>query len=166
MMIPSNRIIALAVVALLSTPAIALAQSAQTPPAAPAAPPAAAGNGASGGAAAARVEARIKQLHAQLKITSAEQAQWEQFAQVMRDNARDMDQAVMQRAQQFPSMTAVQDMQSYEEIAATHVQQLQKLIPAFQSLYEAMSAGQKKQADEVFRARAQSHVPSGNGKSG
>ena len=42
----------------------------------------------------------------------------------------------MQRAQQFPSMNAVQDMQSYEEIAATHVQHLQKLIPAFQSLYE------------------------------
>ena len=126
MMIPSNRVIALAVAALLSAPAVALAQTASTPPAAPAAPSPGAGKAASS-PGAARVEARIKQLHAQLKITPAEQAQWEQFAQVMRDNARAMDEAVMQRAQQFPSMTAVEDMQSYEEIAATHVQQLQKL---------------------------------------
>lgn len=164
MMIPSNRVIALAVAALLSAPAVALAQTASTPPAAPAAPSPGAGKAASS-PGAARVEARIKQLHAQLKITPAEQAQWEQFAQVMRDNARAMDEAVMQRAQQFPSMTAVEDMQSYEEIAATHVQRLQKLIPAFQSLYELMSAEQKKQADEVFRARAKGHAQTG-GKSG
>ena len=34
-----------------------------------------------------RVENHIKQLHAQLHITPAEQSQWDQFAQVMRDNA-------------------------------------------------------------------------------
>ncbi len=116
--------------------------------------------------AAARVEARIKQLHAQLGITPAEQAQWEQFAQTMRDNAREMDQVVMQRAQQFPSMNAVQDMQSYEEIAAAHVQHLQKLIPAFQSLYDSMSPEQKSRADEVFRARTESHAQAGSGHSG
>ena len=45
-----------------------------------------------------RVEARIKELHAQLRITPAEEPQWNEFAQVMRENARDMDQAFMQRA--------------------------------------------------------------------
>ena len=95
-MIPSNPIIALAVAALLAAPAVALAQSAQAPAQAPTVPAAAAptaGKAVSDNTAAARVEARIKQLHAQLGITPAEQAQWEQFAQTMRDNARAMDRS-------------------------------------------------------------------------
>ena len=35
-----------------------------------------------------RVEEHIKELRAQLQITPAEQPQWEQFANVMRENAR------------------------------------------------------------------------------
>jgi periplasmic protein CpxP/Spy len=161
MMIPSNKIFAFAVAGFLSAPAVALAQSAQTPPSAPAAPSPGAGKAAPVTPEAARVETRIKQLHAQLKITPAEQTQWDQFAQVMRDNARDMDQAIMQRAQQFSSMTAVEDMKSYEEIAAAHVEHLQKLLPVFQSLYDSMSAEQKKQADDVFRERSESHAQAG-----
>ena len=76
----------------------------------------------------------------------------------MRDNARDMDEAVEQRAQQFPTMTAVDNMQSYEKLAEDHVQHLQKLIPAFQALYDAMSPEQKKTADQVFRAGAEAHA--------
>ena len=63
------------------------------------------------------VENHIKRLHAQLQITPAEQPQWDQFAQVMRENARDMDQAFLQRAQQYPTMNAMQNMQSYEQMA-------------------------------------------------
>jgi hypothetical protein len=56
-----------------------------------------------------RVEHRITELHAQLGITPAERQQWDQFAEVMRENARDMDQVVMQRAQQAQSMNALQE---------------------------------------------------------
>ena len=49
-----------------------------------------------------------------------------------------MDQAFMQRAQQYPTMNAVQKMQSYEQMAEAHVQHLQKLVPAFNNLYNAM----------------------------
>jgi hypothetical protein len=38
------------------------------------------------------------------------------FVQVMRENARDMDQAWLQRVDHFQSMNAVQNMQSYELI--------------------------------------------------
>jgi periplasmic protein CpxP/Spy len=91
-----------------------------------------------------RVENHIKQLRAQSQITPAEQPQWDQFAQVMRDNARDMDQAFMQRAQQYPTMNAMQNMQSYEQIAEAHARHLQKLVPAFDNLYNAMPEQQKK----------------------
>jgi len=105
-----------------------------------------------------RVERRIKELHSQLQITPAEEPQWNEFAQVMRENARDMDQAFMQRAQQFPTMNAVQNMQSYEQISEEHAQRVQKLLPAFQKLYETMPDQQKRVADQVFRANAEKHM--------
>jgi periplasmic protein CpxP/Spy len=127
-----------------------------SPPAASASPMA--GHAVAGKNAQERVEQRIKELHAQLRITAAEQQQWDQFARVMRENARDMDQAYMQRAQQFPAMNAVQNMQSYEQIAEEHTKLLQKLIPAFETLYEAMSDQQKQVAEQVFRANAEQHA--------
>ena len=102
-----------------------------------------------------RVEQRIKELYSQLRITPAERPQWDQFAQVMRDNARDMDQAWLQRVNHVESMNAVQNMQSYEQIAEQHAQHVQKLVPAFQNLYTVMSEQQKQLADQVFRANAE-----------
>src|SRR5258707_133446 len=100
---PASRIIALVVAGLLSAPTAALAQSAKTPAPSPAAPAPAAGKAAPGGAPA-QVDASIKELHGQLKITPAQEAQWEQFAQVMRENIREMDQMEKQRAQQSAPM--------------------------------------------------------------
>ena len=93
-----------------------------------------------------------------LEFTPAEQPQWDQFAQVMRENARDMDQAFMQRAQQYSTMNAVQNMQSYEQIAEAHARHLQKLVPAFDNLYNTMPEQQKKLTDQVFRVNAERHA--------
>ena len=157
-MIPSNRLASVAVAALLSLPTAALAQSSQTapPPAAAASPMA--GHPVPGKNVEERVERRIKELYTQLRITPAEEPQWNQFARVMRENARDMDEAFMQRAQQYPTLNAVQNMQSYEQIAEDHARRVQKLVPAFQSLYDAMPDQQKHLADQVFRANAEKHM--------
>jgi ERCC4-related helicase len=96
-----------------------------------------------------RVEARIKSLHDRLKITGAEEPQWNGVAQAMRDNAGQMQQAMQQR-QQSRSMSAVDDLKAYQAIAEAHAQGLQKLIPAFQTLYDSLSDAQKKQADALF----------------
>lgn len=158
---PSGGVAYFAVVAFLSLPLAALAQSGSAPAPSATAPPAA--SAPSNDPVQQRVEARIKQLHSQLHITAGEDTQWQQFAQTMRDNAREIDEAAMQRAQQYPTMTAVENLQSYETLAESHVQHLQKLIPAFQSLYDAMSPEQKKTADEAFRASAQARAQtSGN----
>jgi periplasmic protein CpxP/Spy len=89
--IRSSHLSSAAVVAMLALSAAALAQPAQSP--APAAPPAAASSPMTshpvpGKNMEERVENYIKQLHAQLQITPVEQPQWDQFAQVMRENAR------------------------------------------------------------------------------
>jgi hypothetical protein len=160
---PLNGAASIAVAALLYVPvAMAQPQSAPVQGATPA-PPAAeaspmAGHPVAGKNAEERVEGRIKELHAQLHITPAEEPQWNEFAQVMRENARDMDQAFMQRAQQYSTMNAVQNMQSYEQISEQHAQLVQKLIPAFQKLYDGMPDQQKRLTDQVFRANAEKHM--------
>jgi hypothetical protein len=97
----------------------------------------------------ARVEARIESLHDRLKITSAEEPQWSDVAQAMRDNAQQMSEVIEQR-QQARSMTAVDDLKTYQRIADAHAQGLKKLIQAFQTLYDNMSDSQKKNADAIL----------------
>ncbi len=161
--IRSKYLASAAMAALLALPGVAFAQSTSAPVPAPVTPPPAASASplatqpAPGNNAEQRVETHIKQLHAQLRITPAEQPQWDRFAQVMRENARDMDQAFMQRAQQYPTMTAVQNMQSYQQIAEAHAQHLQKLVPAFDNLYNAMPEQQQRLTDQVFRANAETN---------
>lgn len=152
-MIRSNYLASAALAVSLALPAAALAQSNTTspPPSAAAAPT----SNAVSGPAEQRVEEHIRQLHAQLRITPAEQPQWDQFAEVMRQNARAMDQEFAERRQQFPTMNALQNMQSYEKIAETHAQHLQRLVPAFETLYNAMPEQQKRLTDRVFRGNAE-----------
>lgn len=153
----SSHLVSAAAALLLALPAAGFAQSTQPPAAAAGASPLAS-HPMPGNTAEQRVEGHIKQLHAQLRITSAEESQWNQFADVMRQNARSMDQAIATRMQQYPTMNALQNMQSYEQIAEAHAQDLQKLVPAFENLYNAMPAEQKQVADQVFRANAETNA--------
>lgn len=100
------------------------------------------------------VEQRIADLHAKLHITQAQSQPWDQFAQLMRQNATDLDQAYQQRAQRLNAMSAPENLQSYAQLEQTRAQDVQKLVPAFQNLYDSLSAQQKKEADQLFRAYA------------
>ena len=161
----SNRLALVALSGLLVLPGAALAQSSPSPGTQVTTPPPPAnttspmaGHPVAGKNAEERVENRIKELHAQLRITPAEEPQWNQFAEVMRENAREMDQTLMQRAQQFQTMNAVQNLQSYGQLADAHAQRVQKLIPAFENLYNAMPEQQKQLADQIFRGNAEKHI--------
>lgn len=101
----------------------------------------------------AKVEQHIKHLHDQLGVTPAEQPQWDQFADVMRGNAAQMNQAFNDRGSKFGTASAVDDMQSYAKVAQVHADNMQKLATAFQSLYDAFPDPQKQVADRVFRNR-------------
>ena len=67
--------------------------------------------------ASEKVEQHIKQLHDELQITASEAPIWRQFAQVMHDNAAQMEQALAQRGSNLASMNATQTMQSYAQLA-------------------------------------------------
>jgi periplasmic protein CpxP/Spy len=98
-----------------------------------------------------RVEARIKNMHAKLKITQAQEDQWGKVAQVMRDNARSMETLTEARFKNVKSMNAVDDLKSYGEITDAHADGIKRFTPVFATLYTGMSDAQKKEADELFR---------------
>src|SRR5712691_6464449 len=91
-----------------------------------------------------RVEARIKELHAKLHITQAQEGLWTNVTQVMRDNAQTMDALAKARAANAKTMTAVDDLKSYGDIADAHAAGLKKFTPVFGALYASMSDAQKK----------------------
>ena len=97
-----------------------------------------------------RVEARIKDLHAQLKITQPQEDQWSKVAQVMRDNGKKMDVLTKTRAEKA-DMNAVDDLKSYGEITDEHADGIKRFTPIFKTLYDGMPDAQKKNADAVFR---------------
>jgi protein CpxP len=98
-----------------------------------------------------RVEMRIKDLHTRLQITAAQEPQWNSVAQAMRDNAKSMETVIGDRTQKIKTMTAVDDLRSYQSLAETHADGMKKLVSAFGPLYDSMSASQKKTADTLFR---------------
>jgi periplasmic protein CpxP/Spy len=99
------------------------------------------------------VEARIKELHRKLHITVAQQTQWDNLVQVMRDNAKAMYDLQKERAQDAKGMSAVDAVKSYQAVIEAHEVGMAKFVPAFQALYESMSDAQKATADAMFRGR-------------
>ncbi len=143
---------ALVALGLLTTPTWA-----QTPPSARSSTPSANTDAAALHAKrrAAFVEQRIKQLHAQLKITGQQTKQWDAYAQTMRENAQELDQVFQARASKLSSMNAVDAMNTYADLARLHAENMQKLATAFRTLYETMSPEQKHNADKLFRTFAE-----------
>lgn len=98
-----------------------------------------------------RVELRIKDMQAKLKITPTQEEQWAKVAQVMRDEAKTMDKLTQARVEHAKDITAIDDLKSYGEIAQAHADGIRKLTQAFSPLYDGMSDAQKKEADTLFR---------------
>lgn len=98
----------------------------------------------------AQVERHIAGLQRRLKITPAQQPQWEAFIAVMRQNAAHMATLQRDRTERVTAMTAPEDMRSYAEVARAHADDLQRLASAFDTLYAAMTPEQKAVADRTF----------------
>jgi hypothetical protein len=144
---PAPRSVAIAALlgaTFLATPLTAnhaLAQAAVTPAAATAAE-----------TKGETVQQRITELHASLKITPAEETQWNGVAQAMHENAETMDKLVaINGTTPAQNLSALQELQTYQQLAQAHVDGLENLTAAFSTLYNVMSDGQKKVADQVFQ---------------
>lgn len=110
----------------------------------------------------ARTEQRIADLHAKLKITAAQEDQWNKFADVMRDNGRTMSELYKQRLSDEKTLSALDDMKQYEQITQAHADGTKHLVDAFEPLYASLSPDQKKLADASFHQPSQQ--PGGRGQ--
>lgn len=131
--------------------AAALAQNA-TPPAAPAqqaAPHRHHGD---------HIEGRIAFLQTELKITPAQQAQWDRVAAAMRSNSQAMHQAFEgMRANRATPQNAVQRLEARAQFATLRTQADQRFLEAFKPLYASLSDQQKQGADELFAHHGHFH---------
>ncbi len=174
-MVISNRRVGRVIAAAALLPAILLAVSARSASAADDAAPVAATTSTESHAvpmtkattkakAATRVESvddRIADLHKKLRITPDQEALWNDVAQAMRTNGQKMHDSYAERSAKLSSMTAIDDLHSYEMIAEEHAEGLKLLVPAFEALYAKMSPMQQKHADRVFAQQQQAHTHKG-----
>ena len=108
------------------------------------------------------VESRIKDMRGKLKITAAQEVQWSKVAQAMRDDGKTVLVMNQARPDQTKYVSAVENLNSFAEIAAARADGIKKLAQAFSALYTSMSPEQKKEADKMFSAdSASSDVRSG-----
>lgn len=109
-----------------------------------------------------RVEARLAYLKTALKITDAQQPQWNAYAETRRKQAREASQRMQTRKAQMAERqsgarpTAIQRMERRQAMLAAASTRLNETLAAVKPLYAALSAEQQKIADEVL-------VPRGRG---
>ena len=109
------------------------------------------------------VEQRIVSLKTALKITPDQETKWTAVADAMRQNAGMMDKLVQEKRAKAASMTAVDDLETYQDFTKANLDGLKNLTSAFKSLYDSMPADQKKNADQVFQSFGPSSKPANQG---
>jgi LTXXQ motif family protein len=105
-----------------------------------------------------RVEARLAYARTALKITDSQQAQWENFSNVLRKHAREMDQRFEQRRAQAAGgarpearqMSAIERMERQQQRMAERSARLNEVLTVAKPLYAAFSPEQKQIADNML----------------
>ena len=125
--------------------------------------------------ASERVEARLAYIKTALKITDAQNAQWESFASVLRKQAKDRDQRMEafrakhtqggQRMQR-PQVSAIDRMEFMQTRMAERSARLSEVIAAAKPLYATFSPEQKQVADEMLSRQGRGGHHRGHGGRG
>ena len=103
-----------------------------------------------------RIEARLAYLKTALKITDAQQPQWEAFANTLRKHAQNMDQRIKARRSQMAQghhdrkATAIERLERRQARLAAASARLNDTLAAAKPLYAALSPEQQKVADELL----------------
>jgi hypothetical protein len=105
-----------------------------------------------------RVEARLAYIRTALKITDAQQAQWNAFAETLRNQARLADQRLQefaakrdQRPRERPS--AIARLEQEQQRHAALASRMSELLTVQRPLYAALSPEQKQVADQLLAPR-------------
>jgi protein CpxP len=103
------------------------------------------------------VDGRIAFLKAELKITPAQETQWQQVAEAMHENANSLDQAIKTARQDRGSMDAVQRLAQREQFAKVRAENDARLLAAFKPLYASLSAEQQQVANQLVAPHHERH---------
>ena len=105
-----------------------------------------------------RVEARLAYARTALKITDAQQPQWNSFSEVLRTHARTMDARIGERRAQMQSAsrtervrpTAIERMERTQRAMEQRSARLAEVIAAAKPLYATFSPEQRQVADQLL----------------
>ena len=107
---------------------------------------------------ARHIEGRIAYLKAELKITPAQEADFNKLAQAMRDNAKERAATFEKsRADRDKPRSAVESLEARARFGQLRMQQTERLLAAFRPLYASLSPDQKKAADEMLGGHHHHH---------
>ena len=103
------------------------------------------------------VDGRIAFLKTELKITPAQETQWQQVAGAMHENANSLDQAIKTARQDGGSMDAVQRLALREQFARVRAENDARLLAAFKPLYASLSPEQQQVANQLVALHHERH---------
>lgn len=99
-----------------------------------------------------RIEARLAYAKAALKITPAQEAQWNALADVLRKQAKAMDEQITLRRNtpRDQQLSAIERLQRRQEMMSAASARATEMLEAAKPLYAALSDEQKKEADALL----------------
>jgi hypothetical protein len=106
-----------------------------------------------------RVEARLAYLKTALKITGAQQPQWDAYAGQVRNDAQQMEQRFKSWRKSEPGRaehkraSAIERLERAQSFHADAVTRINGILSVEKPLYAVLSPEQKKVADEVLNPR-------------
>ena len=123
-----------------------------------------------------RVEARLAATKAQLKITDAQNTLWENFAGVLRNQARAMDTRFQERRAKWeaakaqgadpraqrPQVSAIERLEHRQQRLQQASARLNDVLAAAKPLYASFSPEQKQVADTILAKRGHGHGHGGH----
>jgi periplasmic protein CpxP/Spy len=109
-----------------------------------------------------RVEARLAYERTALKITDAQQPQWDAYANLVRKSAQDLEQRMQSRRSGEPGRpwhqrpTAIERLERAQAVHAEAVTRINQFLAVEKPLYAALAPEQQKVADVVLNPRLRS----------
>jgi hypothetical protein len=100
--------------------------------------------------APAFIEGRIAFLKAELAIADAQKTVWSAYADVLRRNFENMKTSHKTMMEAMQNKTPVERLDARINVMEKRLKMLKEIKPALGALYAALSADQRKKADEVM----------------
>ena len=102
------------------------------------------------GQALAFIDGRIAFLKAELAITDAQKGAWDAYADATKRNLESMQGMWQTMKAVFDAKTSVERLDAHLAAMESRIKVLKDVKPTLAKLYEALSAEQKKKADDIL----------------